>query len=99
MRQIADRGIDRRDAGPAIDRALADVAARIDPKPQEHRRAARPLLEEVAREIATGEHRRDEMRGFGNAIVPAAARSVSAGTASGARADAAGASTGTCNWG
>ena len=71
MRQIADCEIDLRDAGPAIYGALADITAWIDAKPHEHRRISRPLLEDIAREIVTCEHRRDEMRGFGNAIVPA----------------------------
>lgn len=53
--------------------AFADIAASIDPKPQKHRCAARPLLEHVARKIAPREDGSGKMRGLGDPIVAAAA--------------------------
>ena len=57
--RLQTSGIDRRDAAAAVDRAFADVAARIDSEPYENRRAARPLLEQLAREVAARKHGSD----------------------------------------
>ena len=67
MREVAHRRIDGGDAAAAIDRALADGAARVHPQAQEHGGAPRPLVEQVAREVAAVQHRRDQVRRFGEA--------------------------------
>src|SRR6476661_7241754 len=83
----------------SIDGAFADIAARVHPQAQENGRAARPSFKHIARKIAPAKHWRHEVRRVGDAIVPASARSIAAGTAAGARACAAGTGAGTANVG
>src|SRR5437763_1482217 len=74
VRQVAHSGIDRPVASAAIDGALCDSAACIDPEPHEHRRARRPAVEKLAWNIAAAQYGRREVRRLGNASVPAAAQ-------------------------
>ncbi len=76
MRQIAHHRIDRLNAAWAIHRALADIAASVNSQPQKHRRAAWPLVKQLARKIAAKQHRRHQPRRLGNAVVAAATRAV-----------------------
>src|SRR6059058_1737580 len=78
MRDIAQSIIDRRVAGTAVDGALGDTAARVDPQPHEDRRAAWPALDQVPWNVAPAQHRCRQMRRIGNAIVAASARTVAA---------------------
>ena len=73
MGKIANFGVHRGNPAAAVHRAFADIASRIHAQAQEHGRAARPLLEQVAREVATGEHRRHQVRRLGNAAFTTAA--------------------------
>ena len=86
MREVADGGIDRRNAGPAVDQAFTDITARVDAQAQEDGRTARPLVEKGPREIAPGEYRRRKMRRFGDAAFSASAWSGASGTAPSASA-------------
>src|SRR3569832_1782673 len=52
-------------SGTPIDGALADIALRINPQPHEDRRAARPLIKDVLRHVASAKHRRDQVRSLG----------------------------------
>src|SRR5947209_9695246 len=78
MRDIAQSIIDRRVAGTAVDGALGDTAARVDPQPHEDRRAAWPAVDQVPWNIAPPQHRCRQMRRIGNAIIAASARTVAA---------------------
>src|SRR6185503_7243382 len=89
VREIADDRIDRRVAGPAVDCAFADEAAGIDPEAQEDLRAARPLVEQLARKIAAAQVGRDQPRRISDAIVPSSARAGAARAAAGSGADTA----------
>ena len=62
MREVADLGIDRREYRvPRIDRAFADRPL-ARPAGAGRRRAARPLIEQAAVEIAAAQHRREQAR-------------------------------------
>jgi len=98
MGEVAHDIVDRRDAGAAVDGALADIASRIDPQAHEHGGAARPLFEHVAGEVAAGEHGRCEVRRFGDSVIAATARSIASGAAAGSIADSAGAGPGASEW-
>jgi hypothetical protein len=78
MCDVAHLGIDCRDAGAMVDRALADVSASVDSKAHEDGCAVRPLAEQVAWKIAPGEHRSDEVWRVGDSIVAATSRPVPA---------------------
>ena len=87
MRQVAHRGIDRLNAGSPIDRALADIAARVHSQAKEDRRAARPLIEQLAREIVAEQHRSRQPRRLGNPVVATAAGTSPASAAAAAIPD------------
>ena len=97
MRDIAHRGIDRRNAGPAIDEAFADITPGIDAQAEEYSCARRPFAEDLAREIAAAKHRRCEVRRFGDAIVSAPAEAIAAVPAARPGTDAACASARSAN--
>jgi len=96
VREIADAGIDRRNARASIDRAFADKAACVDAEPEEDGRTARPLIEQVTRKVAPAEHRRNEVRRFRDSIVPSPAWTVSARAAARSIAHSARAGSGSC---
>src|SRR5690348_8667800 len=81
MRKVADDRIDRGNTRAPVDRAFADIAARIDAEAKEHGGSARPLLEHVAWKVPAGEHWRHEVRRFGDSIVATPAGAVAARTA------------------
>src|SRR5947209_9597478 len=89
--EVAQRGVDCRDSSAAIDRTFADIALSVDPQAHEHRRVSRPLVEQLAREVAAAKHRSDEMRRVSDSVVSAAAaaRPAPARAAAGAVADSA----------
>src|SRR5690349_15415441 len=99
MRDVAHRVVDRRDAGSAQHVALADIALWVDAEAQEDRHPARPLLEELARNVAPCQHRANEVRRIGNTALATSARSGAARPTAGARASPAGAGAGSADIG
>ena len=83
MGQVAHGRIDCRTSRPAVYRALAHIPARVYPQTQEHRRAARPLLQQLARKIAPAQYGRNQARRISSAAFAAAS-----GTAAGPRSRA-----------
>ena len=76
VHDVAHHRVDRRDPGSAKDIAFADIALRIDADAKEDRHSARPLIEHIAREIASGQHGRDEVRRFGDSVIAASASTI-----------------------
>jgi hypothetical protein len=62
MGEVAHFAVDRRVAGPAVDRAFGNQAPRIDTEAQEHGRPGRPLIEQVPRKIAARQNRSGKVR-------------------------------------
>jgi hypothetical protein len=62
VRDVAHDCIDPGIPGSPVNHAFGNITPSVDAQPQEDRRAARPLIEEVAGEIAPLEHRRSQPR-------------------------------------
>src|SRR4029079_15325114 len=88
---VAKTCVDRGHSRATVDRALLDIAARVDPKPHEDRRPTGPAIQQVSRDVATAQDGGREMRRLDDAIVAAAARAIAATAAPGAIPSPAGA--------
>ena len=79
MGEIAHQSVDTGDASATIDHAFGNIAAWINPQAQEHRRTARPIVEQVAGEVVSLEHWCRKMRRLRDAA--STARPVAPGAA------------------